>query len=63
MDKYFVDWDLFEINVGFGIVYGIMLIVRVRILLIGLINWFLFGFLVFLMFVEIKLYKNCFFFF
>lgn len=63
MDKYFVDRDLFEINVGFGIVYGIMLIVRVRILLIGLINWFLFGFLVFLMFVEIKLYKNCFFFF
>lgn len=43
MDKHFADRDLFEINVGLGTVYGIMLTVRARILLIGLINWPLSG--------------------
>lgn len=59
MDKHFADQDLFEINVGLGTVYGIMLTVRARILLIGLINWPLSGPSVFPMFAETKLYKNC----
>lgn len=59
MDKHFADQDLFEINVGLDTVYGIMLTVRARILLIGLINWPLSGPSVFPMFAETKLYKNC----